>query len=191
MSCDLLPTEIEGEHYQGDVFDIINDGWDLLIAHPPCTYLTCAGNRWFLPQYKNRFPDRLRQRDEAIDFFMYLATVKIKRKAIENPIGIMSSVWRKPDQIIQPYHFGHTERKSTCLGLKNLAPLTYSNIVEPEIIYHKSGRTDGKLHFETLKLPKDERAKVRSKTFQGIADAMANQWSNTENYFSEQLTLTF
>jgi hypothetical protein len=99
-------------------------------------------------------------------------------KAIENPIGIMSTRYRKPCQIIQPYQFGDAERKATCLWLYGLPKLQPTNIVEPEIIYHKSGRTDGRLHFETLKLPKEERRKARSKTFQGIANAMASQWSS-------------
>lgn len=178
MSCDLLPTEIEGEHYQGDVFDIIDNGWDLMIAHPPCTFLTVAANRWYKPQYKERFPNREQDRKDAINFFTRLINTDIPRTAIENPIGIMSSLYRKPNQVIQPYFFGDKERKGTCLWLKALPNLVPTNMVEPEIIYHKSGRTDGKLHFETLKLPKEERAKARSKTFQGIADAMAEQWGN-------------
>ena len=182
MSCDLLPAEKNYPHYQGDILDIIFntwDEWDLMIAHPPCTYLTVTGNKWFKPEYKERFPDREQQREEAIEFFMLLAEAPIPRIAIENPIGVMSTRYRKPDQIIQPYWFGHTERKSTCLWLRGLPKLSPTNTVEPNIIQYKTRKgTDDAWHVSTMHLPPLERMKARSRTFQGIADAMAEQWGN-------------
>lgn len=158
ISCDLLPTESPGPHYQGDVFDIMNDGFDLMIAHPPCKDLAVSGARWFAEKIKNG--DQLK----SIDFFMKLVSCKINKIAIENPIGIMSSKYRKPDQIIQPWQFGHGETKATCLWLKNLPKLQYTNIVE--------GREQ-----RIWKLPPgDDRAKLRSITYSGIAKAMADQW---------------
>ena len=148
----------------------------MMIAHPECTRLTVTANKWYKPEFAKRFPTIHEDREEAVKFFMRLVNAPIPKIAIENPIGIMSTRYRKPDQIIQPYHFGDTERKSTCLWLKDLPKLKHTNVVEPEIIYHKSGRTDGKLHYETMKLPKEERRKARSVTFQGIADAIADQW---------------
>lgn len=178
ISCDLLPTESLGKHYQGDVFDIVNDGFDLMIAHPPCTYLTCTGNKWFLPQFKDRFPNREQQRMDAIDFFMKLYISNIPKIAIENPIGVMSSNFRKPDQIIQPYQFGHSVNKSTCLWLRNLPKLTPTNIVPRDgYTVYKSGKKANNWHHETGKLPLEDRSRARSKTFQGIADAMASQWN--------------
>jgi site-specific DNA-cytosine methylase len=158
MSCDLLPTDTPGPHYQGDVFDIINNGWDLMIAHPPCTHLSVSGARHFEAKRKDG------RHQAAVDFFMALANVDIPRMAIENPICIMSTVWRKPDQIIHPWQFGHGEKKSTCLWLKGLPLLTPSNIVE--------GRS-ARIH----NMPDTKhRWRLRSKTYQGIADAMAAQW---------------
>lgn len=179
-SCDLLPCSGGHPewHLQEDVLGLINDDWDLMIGHPECTRLTVTANKWYKPEYSHRFPTIHEDREIAVDFFMKLINSNINHIAIENPIGIMSTRYRKPDQIIQPYHFGDTERKSTCLWLKNLPKLIHTDIVEPNIIYHKSGRTDGKLHFETMKLPKEERRKARSVTFPGIAKAMAEQWGN-------------
>lgn len=179
-SCDLLPSSGGHPewHLQEDVFEVIKSNkWDLGIFHPECTRLTVTANKWYKPEYSSRFPNIHKEREEAVEFFMKLVNSNIKHVAIENPIGIMSTRHRKPDQIIQPYHFGDTERKSTCLWLKNLPKLIHTDVVEPEIIYHQSGRTDGKLHFETLRLPKEERRKARSVTFPGIAKAMAEQWS--------------
>lgn len=178
-SCDLLPCSGGHPewHLQQDVFEVINNGWDLMIAHPECTRLTVTANKWYKPEFANRFPNIHKEREQAKEFFMRLVNCNVSKWAIENPIGIMSTFYRKPDQIIQPYYFGDTERKSTCLWLNGLPKLEPTNIVEPIIIYHKSGRTDGKLHFETMKLPKEERRKARSKTFPGIAKAMAEQWS--------------
>lgn len=158
MSCDLLQTDVDGPHYQGNVFDIINDGWDLMIAHPPCTHLAVSGARHFAAKRANG------RQQEGIDFFMALANAPIERYAIENPISIMSTVWRKPDQIIHPWQFGHGETKATCLWLKNLPLLQPTNVVD--------GR-EQRIHKMP---PHPNRWKERSKTFQGIADAMAEQW---------------
>jgi site-specific DNA-cytosine methylase len=156
ISCDLLPTESTGPHYQGDVMDIINDGFDLMIAHPPCTHLAVSGARWF--------KDKQIEQVMAIYFFMRLINAPIPRICVENPISIMSTKYRKPDQIIQPWQFGHGETKATCLWLKNLPLLTPTNIVE--------GR-EAKVH----KMPPGpDRWKLRSKTYTGIAQAMAEQW---------------
>lgn len=193
-SCDIEPCS--GGHPEWhiweDVLPLINgdcsfrtmdgvqhtiDGkWDLLIAHPPCTYLTLAGNKWFKPEYKNRFPDRVKQRENAVNFFMMFANADCKRVAIENPVCIMSSRWRKPDQYIEPYYFGEPEKKKTGLWLKGLPKLVSTNIVEPIIIQCKSGAKEPRWHMETMKLPPKERSKARSKTFPGIAKAMASQW---------------
>lgn len=171
MSCDLQPTEIPGPHYQGNVFDIINDGWDLMIAHPPCTHLAVAGARWF--------KDKVQEQAESLDFVRRLMDAPIGRIAIENPVGVISTKIRKPDQIIQPYMFGDSFSKTTCLWLKNLPELQPTNVVDKgEFIVYESGRKMPKWYADAWSLPKDERAKLRSRTFQGIADAMAQQWSN-------------
>ena len=167
MSCDLLPTDSPGPHYHGSVMDVLNDGWDLMIAHPPCTHLAVSGARHFAEKRADG------RQQEAIDFFLALARAPIPRIAIENPVCIMSSVWRKPDQTIQPWQYGHGETKATCLWLKNLPHLVPTNIV--------SGR-DARIH----KMPPSEnRWKLRSQTYQGIADAMADQWGGdmVKNYF--------
>ncbi len=177
-SCDIIPTDADPTyHIQCDVLEIIDQGWDMMIAHPPCTYLTVAGNKWLKPEYKDRFPDREKQMYEAAEFFIKLANAPINKIAIENPVGRMSSLYRKPDQIIQPYQFGHSVRKSTCLWLKGLPPLEPTNIVSYEIDVFQSDNTQSKCHTETGHIrDRKERSKVRSKTFQGIADAMAQQW---------------
>lgn len=176
-SCDLEPTSIPGQHYQGDIFDIINNGWDLMIAHPPCTFLTVTGNKWFKPEYANRFPTRHQDRIDAIEFFMKLVNAPIDKIAIENPIGIMSTTYQKPSQIIHPWQFGHEASKSTCLWLKNLSLLKPTNIVSKgEFVTYKSGKRMTKWYADAASLSPKERAKVRNKTFQGIADAMAEQW---------------
>lgn len=155
-SCDLLPTEIAGAHLEEDVLRVIKQGWDLMIGHPPCTHLAVSGARWF--------KDKEQEQREAIEFFMKLANAKIEKIALENPISIMSTKWRKPDQIIQPWQFGHGETKATCLWLKNLPLLQPTNIVE--------GR-ESRVH----KMPPSEnRWRERSRTFEGIAKAMAKQW---------------
>jgi hypothetical protein len=173
MSCDLEPSLTLGKHYQGDVFDIINDGWDLMIAHPPCTHLAVSGARHFA---KKRADGRQQQ---GIDFFLKLADCNIPRYAIENPIGIMSSVYRKPEQIIQPWQYGHDTTKATCLWLKGLPLLKPTNIVDRGGVWvAKSGKRMSQWFYESSLLPPKEREKMRNTTFKGIADAMAQQWGN-------------
>ena len=158
MSCDLLPTDKPGPHYQGDVRDVLDYPWDLMIAHPPCTHLSVSGARHFEAK-------RLGGRQQAgASFFMMLAKADIPMIAIENPVCIMSRLWRKPDQIIQPWQFGHGETKATCLWLKGLPKLTPTDVVE--------GR-EARVHKMP---PSPDRWKERSKTFDGIASAMAMQW---------------
>jgi len=176
ISCDLLPTDSPGPHYQGNVFDIIENGFDLMIAHPPCTFLTVSGNRWFKPEYSERFPNRHADRASGIEFFMKLYDSNIPRIAVENPVGIMSKHFRKPNQYVQPYQFGDTQSKKTGLWLKNLPLLESTEIVEPKFYISKDGRRDPIWHFESLGMKPLERMKHRSKTFQGIANAMAEQW---------------
>jgi len=177
VSCDILPTESPGYHIQGDaLYALALRDWDLVIAHPPCTYLTVTGNKWYKPEYATRFPTRVQDREAAVDFFMQFT--KARRFAIENPVGIMSTRWRKPDQIIHPYHFGDPHSKATCLWLKDLPLLNPTQVVEPQWKVYKDGRRDPLWHFESMRLPPHERMKVRSKTFQGIADAMAKQWGD-------------
>lgn len=161
ISCDLLPTDVPGPHYQGDVFDIIDNDFDMMIAHPPCTHLAVSGARWF--------KDKQKEQAEALEFVRRLMDAPIRRIAIENPISIISSRIRKPDQIIQPWQFGHGETKATCLWLKNLPKLVPTDVVE--------GREQ-----RIWKLPPSaDRWKKRSETFQGIADAMADQWGGLDN----------
>ena len=179
-SCDI--QECSGGHpewhLKQDVIPLLNEEWDLIIAHPPCTFLTVTGNRWFnVERYGDKAVQRLKDREEAIAFFMEFANAKCERIAIENPIGCMSTLYKKPTQIIQPYMFGDPARKATCLWLKGLPKLTPTDIVEPIIIHYQNGKgTDNPWHMETMKLPPKERAKARSKTFPGIAKAMAEQW---------------
>ena len=180
-SCDIEPCSGGHPewHIQDDVLKHLGDNWDFVIAHPPCTYLTVAANKYYnVEKYGDKAKIRQWERQKAIEFFMEFVSqlVYCDKVAIENPIGIMSTVYKKPTQIIQPYQFGHPERKATCLWLKGLPPLQPTNIVEPDIIRHPSGKTDSRLHYETFKLPPKERAKMRSKTFEGIAKAMAEQW---------------
>lgn len=166
-------------HLKMDVFEAIrSNDWDCMIGHPPCTYLTITGNKWFKPEFKDRFPERHKQREEAIKFFLDLYNSNIPYIALENPVGVMSSRWRKPDQYIQPYEYGDPHSKKTGLWLKGLPKLVSTNIVEPQFHIYKDGRRDPIWHVETLKLPPDERSKARSKTFPGIANAIAEQWGN-------------
>ena len=162
----------------------INGKWDMIIAFPPCTYLTVTGNRWFnVDRYGEAAVQRHRDRDEAIEFFMAFANADCPRIAIENPIGHMSKAYRKPEQIIHPYMFGDPARKATCLWLKGLKPLDPTNVVEPVVIRYKNGKgTDSPWHMDTMSLPPVERAKARSKTFPGIAKAMAEQWGESNVY---------
>jgi len=162
MSCDLLPSESDfGPHYQGDVRDVLYEGWDLLIAHPPCTYLSVSGMHWTTRGLRDP-----QLTEDALDFVRLFMDAPIERIAIENPISIISSRIRKPDQIIQPWQFGHGEVKATCLWLKNLPPLKPTKIVD--------GRQP-RVHFAS---PGSERWKERSRTLPGIAAAMAEQWGN-------------
>lgn len=172
MSCDLLPSECPGPHYQGDVRKILGDGWAMLIAHPPCTFLTVSANKWHRPEYRDRFPTREQDRKDAIEFFMMFAHCPIPKIAIENPIGIMSSRWRKPDQVLQPWMFGHMETKATCLWLHGLPKLVPTHDVKAKTMALPRNQRM-RLHY----LPKTEdRWKERSRTFCGIAEAMAEQW---------------
>ena len=192
MSCDLEPTDVPGPHYQGDVLDIIHEGWDMMIAFPPCTYLTLTGNKWFKPEFNNRFPNRKKDRINAIKFFLELCNLPINKIAIENPIGIMSTVYKTPSQIIQPYEYGYPTTKATCLWLKGLPLLQPTKIVSKgEVVVSKSGNKMSKWYYETSKLPIKNgiRAKARSVTFQGIADAMATQWTVNEFYGQKELEL--
>jgi site-specific DNA-cytosine methylase len=156
ISCDLLPTDAPGPHYQGDVRDILHNGFDLMVAHPPCTHLAVSGARWF--------KDKQEEQAEALDFVRFLLDAPIDKIALENPISIISSRIRKPSQIIQPWQFGHGETKATCLWLKNLPCLMPTDIVE--------GR-EAKVHRMS---PGPGRWKLRSTTYKGIAQAMAEQW---------------
>jgi hypothetical protein len=181
-SCDIIPSDDNSPyHIQGDVLDIINNGWDMMIAHPPCTRLTVTGNKWYKPEYADRFPNIHNERDEAIEFFMKLVNAPIGRICIENPIGIMSTKYKKPNQIIQPYQFGHEASKATCLWLKGLQKLEHTNIVNKgEFVEFKSGKRMSKWYCDAAKFPSKQREKIRNKTFQGIADAMAEQWGNLD-----------
>ena len=199
-SCDILPcrfTDNPEWHIVCDVLEIVDgytnfytqDGeihdevaagvWDLIIAHPPCTFLTCTGNRWY---DRERYGWRAEKREEdkklAIEFFMYFTTVSCGRMAIENPVGCMSTIYRKPDQIIQPYEYGDPYRKATCLWLKNLPKLTPTNVGEPEIYYYKAanGTIKSDSPWRMKGVNKWNRSQIRSRTFPGIAKAMAEQW---------------
>lgn len=161
MSCDLLPADKPGPHYQGPVQDILGEGWDLMIAHPPCTHLAVSGARWF--------KDKQAEQAEALAFVRLLLDAPIPRIALENPVSIISSRIRKPTQIIQPWQFGHGETKATCLWLKGLPKLVPTDIVE--------GR-EARIHKMP---PSPDRWKLRSATYQGIANAMADQWGRLAN----------
>jgi hypothetical protein len=158
MSCDMLQTEVPGPHYQGDVSHILGDVWDLMIGHPPCTHLAVSGARWW--------KDKAAEQALALDFVRLLMDAPIPKIAIENPISRISTAIRKPDQIIQPWQFGHGETKATCLWLKGLPKLTPTSVV--------AGR-EARVHRMP---PSPDRWKERSRTYQGIADAMAAQWGN-------------
>ena len=160
--CDLLETERPGPHYCGDVRDILNDGFDLMVAHPPCTHLAVSGARWFA--------EKREEQEEALAFVRLLLDAPIPMIALENPVSIISTRIRPPDQIIQPWQFGHGETKATCLWLKNLPALKPTNIVE------------GREHRIHLMPPGPDRWKERSRTFPGIAEAMAEQWGNVKEY---------
>lgn len=173
----LLNGNCEFKTCNGEVYTV-NGKWDMIIAFPPCTYLCVTGNRWFdVVRYGNKARQRFADRYKAIVFFMQFALADCEKIVIENPVGIMSTAYRKPNQIVQPYYFGDPESKKTCLWIKGLPVLTPTKIVKPLIYKCKSGAADEPLwHINSLKLPPDERSKIRSKTFPGIAKAMAEQW---------------
>jgi hypothetical protein len=156
VSADLLPTERPGPHVTGDVTAMLGQGWDLMLAFPPCTHLAVSGARWW--------PAKQQEQQEAVDFVLALAAANVPRIAIENPVGRLSTAWRKPDQIIQPWMFGHGETKTTCLWLKGLPPLTPTEVVD--------GR-EARVHWSP---DSKDRWKRRSRTLPGIAEAMAAQW---------------
>jgi len=177
MSCDLLPTDREGPHYQGDVFDIINDGWDLMIAHPPCTYLSNAGACRMYPTKGNIDPTRFEKAMEAKEFFMSLLSVNISKICIENPKPLTVVGLPKETQIIQPFMFGEPYTKKTLLWLKNLPSLIPTNLVTENIVPFVPSGTSRKLRGASYGAAKrGNDGKNRSKTFQGIANAMAEQW---------------
>lgn len=178
MSCDLLPTDVPGPHYQGDVTRILDKGWDLMIAHPPCTYLTVSGLHW-----NKRDPARAQLTEESLQFVALLLNAPIPRIALENPVGIISTRIRKPDQIIQPYEFGHDASKKTCLWLKNLPKLEPTQYFPPRIV--ESGPHKGRKRWsnqtdsgQNRLPPSDDRWKIRSTTYLGIAEAMVARWGN-------------
>lgn len=193
LSCDLLDTDVDGPHYKGDVRDIIGDGWDLMIAHPPCTYLCSSGLHW-----NKRVPGRAAQTEEALEFVRLLLDAPIPRIALENPIGCIGTRIRKSDQTIQPWQFGHDASKKTCLWLKNLPLLVATQVVFPRFVCCGQTLTEsvgkyGCVNCEGKKKPKavwgnqtasgqnklgpsDDRWKIRSETYSGIAQAMAAQW---------------
>lgn len=175
FSCDIEPCSGGHPewHIQGDVTPVLDQEWDMIIAFPPCTHLAVSGAAWF----KQKQADGRQQ--QGIDFFMLFANAKCPRIAIENPVGIMSKQWRKPDQIIQPFHFGDSFSKKTCLWLKGLPLLKPTNVVDSGAkVTYSSGKSMPKWYADAFALPPKERAKVRSKTFPGIARAMAEQWGS-------------
>lgn len=173
LSCDLLPTDSPGPHYQGDVMDIINDGWDLMIAHPPCTYLSVSGMHWTTRGLRDP-----QLTEDALDFVRLLLNAPIERIALENPVSVISSRIRKPDQIITPYMFGHDASKKTCLWLKGLAPLKPTEMVAPRIVDGKKRWGNQTDSGQNRLAPSADRWKIRSETYKGIAEAMASQWGN-------------
>lgn len=173
MSCDLLPTDVAGPHYQGDVRDVLHDGWDLMIAHPPCTYLASSGLHW-----NTKRPERAQQTEEALAFVRLLLDAPIPRIALENPIGCISSRIRKPEQVIQPYWFGDDASKATCLWLKNLPPLRPTKLIEGRIVNGKCRWANQTDSGQNRLGPSEDRWKKRSETYQGIAEAMAAQWGS-------------
>ena len=172
-SCDIEPCSGGHSewHIQGDVTPLLKQEWEMIIAFPPCTHLAVSVAAWFEQKRKDG------RQQQGIDFFMLFANANCQRIAIENPVGIMSSIWRKPDQIIQPFEYGEPFSKKTCLWLKGLQHLVPTNIVEKGAqVKYSSGRSMPKWYADTYRLPPKERAALRSKTFMGIANAMASQW---------------
>ncbi len=185
-SCDIQDCSGGHEewHIKRNVLDLLNLHWDMIIAFPPCTYLTNTGNKWFNEKrYGEKAVERKQKREKAAEFFLSFINSGCPKIAVENPIGYMNTHYRKPDQIIHPYYFAefqgdeNCERKATCLWLKGLPRLKYNAQFVPRIITLKNGKTDSAWHVNTMNLPKNERSKQRSKTFPGIAKAMAEQWA--------------
>lgn len=170
MSCDLLPTDAPGPHYKGDVRDVLGDGWDLMIAHPPCTYLSVSGMHWTTRGLRDP-----KLTEDALEFVQLLMDAPIPRIALENPVSIISSRIRKPDQIVHPWQFGHDASKRTCLWLKNLPPLVPTDVLPGGA---KARRANQTASGQNRLGPSPDRWKIRSATYQGIADAMADQWGN-------------
>ena len=171
MSCDLLPTDRPGPHYQGDVRDVLDQGWDLMIAHPPCTYLSVSGMHWTARGIRDP-----QLTEDALDFVRLLLDAPVSRIALENPVSVISSRIRKPDQIIQPWMFGHDASKKTCLWLKNLPRLEPTQLTAPRVVDGRK-RWGNQTDSGQNKLPPSEdRWKIRSETYAGIANAMADQW---------------
>ena len=168
MSCDLLPTDAPGPHYQGDVFDVITDGWDMMVAHPPCTYLSVSGMHWTTRGLRDP-----KLTENALAFVRLLLDAPIKKIALENPVSIISTRIRKPEQIIQPWWFGHDASKKTCLWLKNLPPLEPTDKLPGD---NKTRRANQTPSGQNKLGPSADRWKLRSATYQGIADAMVMQW---------------
>jgi hypothetical protein len=173
LSCDLLPCEstASGDHYQGDVRDVLDHGWDLMIAHPPCTYLSVSGMHWTRRGLRDP-----KLTEDALGFVRALMDAPIEGIAIENPVSVISSRIRKPDQIVQPWQFGHDASKKTCLWLKNLPLLHATKIVEPRIVNGRKRWGNQTDSGQNRLPPSADRWKIRSATYQGIADAMAAQW---------------
>jgi hypothetical protein len=195
MSCDLLPTDQPGPHYQGDVRDVMHDGWDLMVAHPPCTYLSVSGMHWTTRGLRDP-----QLTEDALAFVRLLMDAPIERIAIENPVSVISSRIRPPDQIINPYEFGHDASKKTCLWLKGLPKLVATELVDPHWVCCGIELPDGAGKYgcancngekkarprwgnqtasgQNKLAPSADRWKIRSETYQGIADAMAKQWGS-------------
>lgn len=173
LSCDILPTDAPGPHYQGDVRDILGDGWDLMVARPPCTYLSVSGMHWTTRGLRDP-----KLTEDALEFVQLLLDADIPRIALENPVSVISSRIRKPDQTINPWQFGHDASKKTCLWLKNLPPLVPTEIIEPRIIDGKKRWGNQTDSGQNRLGPSDDRWKIRSETYKGIAQAMAQQWGN-------------
>lgn len=171
--CDLLDTEAPGPHYQGDVRDIIGDGWDLMIAHPPCTYLCASGLHW-----NKRRPERAQKTEEALEFVRFLLEAPIEYIALENPIGCIGTRIRPADQIIQPWWFGDNASKATCLWLNNLPQLRPTKLVEGRLVNGKRRWANQTDSGQNRLGPSEDRWKQRSETYMGIAKAMAEQWGN-------------
>lgn len=171
MSCDLLPTDAPGPHYQGDVRDVIGDGWDLMVAHPPCTYLSVSGMHWTTRGLRDP-----QLTEDALDFVRLLMAAPIDHIAIENPISVISSRIRKPDQIIQPWMFGHDASKSTCLWLKGLPLLESTEMIPPRVVNGRKRWANQTDSGQNKLPPSEDRWKIRSETYSGVSTAMAAQW---------------